>query len=676
MSIKVLPTHLVNKIAAGEVVERPASVVKELVENAIDAGAGRIDIVIEDGGRRLIQVTDNGSGMGPEDLALAFCPHATSKLASEDDLFAIGTLGFRGEALASVASISHARIQARRADDAGGWEIEASGEAVGQVRPCPAAPGTTVTIRDLFFNTPARRKFMRTATTEIGHIAEQLTRLALPHPRVAFTLTHNGREMKNLPATPSTAQRAADLFGQELGEGLLPIIRRGGGKITVAGLVAAPAGARATGKWQYFFLNGRYIRDRLLSHGLREAFRGRIDPNRWPAAMIFIQVPPDEVDVNVHPTKIEVRFQDSQAVHGELLAALKETLARAELNPGVKVAAVAPRPAAAGAGTAAQAGSGIDAEPGYDGPEQLAEERRASLREALADFFKSAPPQPRLDFPDQPPRTWQGSRHMPRVSAAHEAALAAEEARMSPPGLVENRPARTAATAQGEYAARDEHRPPSAGNRADASAQHPPAGEGLADIPRPAGPPAMQVHDSYLVIQTPDGIEIVDQHALHERILYNELRARLADGKLTGQRMLIPATLSVSAAEAATLEQHTDLLARLGIELSQFGPNTMAVQQFPSLLAGRGVSPAEFVREMLDRLAEDETLDSERLIEDALAMMSCKAAVKAGHPLTAQEIDSLLERARTAEKSSACPHGRPTTLRLTLKDLERQFHRT
>ena len=652
MPIKLLPTHLVNKIAAGEVIERPASVVKELVENSLDAGAGRIDIVIADGGRRLIQVTDNGCGMDPEDLALAFSPHATSKLTNEDDLFAIATLGFRGEALASVASISHARIQTRRADDAGGCEVEAAGETIGQVRPCPAAPGTTITIRDLFFNTPARRKFMRTATTEIGHIIEQLTRLALPHPQVAFTLKHNGREMKNLPATAGTAQRAADLFGQELGEHLLPIIRRGGGKVSVAGLIAPPGGARATAKWQYFFLNGRYIRDRLLSHGLREAFRGRIDPNRWPVAMIFIQVPPAEVDVNVHPTKIEVRFQDSQAVHGELLAALKETLARAELNPGVKVAAATPTSAVPGA--TGQAGNGIDTEPGYEGPEQVAEERRASLREALADFFKSAQqPQPRLDFPNQPPRTWPptwpAGQHSP------------------------------AAAAQGEYIPRDEHheqRPTGPDNRRETPAEAPPAAESHDDIDRSASPAAMQVHNSYIVIQTPDGIEIIDQHALHERILYNELRARLADGKLTGQRMLIPATFSVSAPEAARLEQHADLLARLGIELSQFGPNTMAVQQFPSLLAARGVSAAEFLREMLDRLAEDETLDSERLLEDALAMMSCKAAVKAGDPLTAQEIDSLLERARTAEKSSACPHGRPTTLRLTLKDLEKQFHRT
>ncbi|MGB2820615.1 MAG: DNA mismatch repair endonuclease MutL, partial [Phycisphaerae bacterium] len=326
--IRVLPVHLVNKIAAGEVIERPASVVKELVENALDAGATRIDIVVEDGGRKLLQVTDDGCGMGAEDLALAFAPHATSKITCEEDLFEIATMGFRGEALASVASVSHARIRSRLRDADEGNEVEAPGEAVGEVRPCAAAPGTTVTVRDLFFNTPARRKFMRTANTELGHVVEQVARLALPHPQVAFTLTHNGREVKSLPPAETTLQRAADLFGAELADGLLPIVRRGG-KVGLAGLIGAPAVARGSSKWQYFFLNGRYIRDRLLGHALREAFRGRIDPNRWPVALIFLRVSPAEVDVNVHPTKIEVRFQNSQLVHSEVLAALTETLNRA-----------------------------------------------------------------------------------------------------------------------------------------------------------------------------------------------------------------------------------------------------------------------------------------------------------------------------------------------------------
>jgi DNA mismatch repair protein MutL len=301
MSIRVLPIHLVNKIAAGEVVERPASVVKELVENAIDAGASRIEITVEDGGQRLISVSDDGCGMNAEDAALAFSPHATSKISGEDDLFAISSLGFRGEALASIAAISHANIRTRRAADPAGSEISAAGEEIGEVRPCAAPPGTTITIRDLFFNTPARRKFMKTASTEFGHVAEQVTRLALPHPQIAFRLVHNGRETQNLPAAGSTAQRVADLFGRELADLLIPIRPRGG-TIAVAGLASPPAAARATAKWQYLFLNGRYIRDRLLSHALRESYRGLLDPQRSPVAFIFINVPPADVDVNVHPT--------------------------------------------------------------------------------------------------------------------------------------------------------------------------------------------------------------------------------------------------------------------------------------------------------------------------------------------------------------------------------------
>ena len=628
--IRVLPIHLVNKIAAGEVVERPASVVKELVENALDAGATRIDVAVEDGGRRLVQVTDNGGGMSAEDVALAFAPHATSKIAAEDDLFAIGTMGFRGEALASIASISHARIQSRRPEDDGGHEVTASGEEVAPVRPCPAAPGTTISVRDLFYNTPARRKFMRTANTEMGHVVEQLTRLALPHPHVAFTLSHNGRVVKDLPPAETTRQRAADLFGPELAEGLLSLLPRRG-PVRVAGLIAPPAAARGSGKWQYLFLNGRYIRDRLLSHALREAFRGRIDPSRWPVALIFLQVPPGEVDVNVHPTKVEVRFRNGQIVHGELLAALTETLNRAELNPDAVVTRVQPLPAPTPP-LPGQTAPPVPAEEDAAGDEATAR-RQESLRQALADFFKSVPPsQPRLSFPEPqgPPR--------PAPPRAAEHAPGPGPLLHTPPHEPANRPAEAA----------------------------PPA-------PRPA---AIQIHDSYIVSAVDDGLVIIDQHALHERVLYNELRSRLAEGRLTGQRMLIPASFPVTAGEADTLERHRELLGRLGIEVGAFGPDTMAVQQFPTLLAERGVRPVEFLRELLDRLGEDETTGSEHLLEDILAVMSCKAAVKAGDPLTGEEIASLLAKARDLEKSSACPHGRPTTLRMTLKDLEKQFRRT
>ena len=614
MAIAVLPTHLVNKIAAGEVIERPASLVKELVENALDAGATRIDVAAEDGGRKLISVTDNGGGMGQDDLALAFAPHATSKISGEDDLFSIATMGFRGEALASVASVSHAHIRTRRPQDDGGFEVSADGESIEPVRPCAAAMGTTVTIRDLFFNTPARRKFLRTSNTEFGHVTEQLTRLALPHPHVAFTLTHNDRETQNLPAAETTGARVRDLFGNDLADALLPIAPTRG-DVGVAGLIGRPVAVRSAAKWQYVFLNGRYIRDRTLSHALREAYRGLVDPRSYPVAFVFVEVNPADVDVNVHPTKIEVRFRDSQAVHGAALAALRQTLNAANLSPSADLPATA-----------------LEEKP----TDAAADGHRESLRQALADFFKSTPPpQPRLNLSEP----------------SSDKARPAEHETFSP---FESSPLAAS------------HGPKPTQPDLSETGAHPIA-------PAPA---AIQIHNTYVVTACDDGVMIVDQHALHERALYNELRHRLTAGKLTGQKMLIPETLKVTAAEAESVERQAELLARLGIEIGSFGKDTVAIHQFPSLLAERGASPAEFVREILDRLADDESTDSERVLEDLLQMMACKAAVKAGQPLSGPEIQALLARADELEKSSSCPHGRPTVLKLTLKDLEKQFKRT
>ncbi|MHC4982734.1 MAG: DNA mismatch repair endonuclease MutL [Planctomycetota bacterium] len=625
MGISVLPTNLVNKIAAGEVIERPASVLKELVENSLDAGAGRVDIAVEDGGRKLISVTDDGDGMGAEDVALAFAPHATSKIATEDELFAISTMGFRGEALAAVAAVSHARIRSRTRESHSGYEITASGARIGEPRPCAAPAGTSVSVRDLFFNTPARRKFMRSANTEFGHICDRLAHLAIPHPKVAFRVTHNGRESQNLPAVDTTLKRIGDLFGEALAQSLVPMRSRGG-DVGIAGFVGRPEAARASSKWQYFFLNGRYIRDRLLAHAVREAHRGLIDQQRWPVAFVFVELGPAEVDVNVHPTKIEVRFRNSQSVHGSLLAALRETLNQAGLTPGAKLPPPsAPRPEGDQPGEAAQANQ----------PEA---QRKASLRQALADFFKSAPPaQPRFSFPEHRPSARQ-------------------------------RPA-------GEGDRPQLHHP-----KATPVLQGPADAESLLagkiEPQMPAAAEAIQVHNSYIVAADDEGLIIVDQHALHERLIYNGLKRRLTEGPLTAQRSLVPETLKVTEAEADALEAHEQLLARLGIELAPFGPNTLAVQRFPSLLAERAVAPAAVVRALADMLSEGETADSERLLEGVLEMMACKAAVKAGDALSAAEIQELLARRKEAEKASACPHGRPTTLKLTLKELEKQFKRT
>ena len=336
--IHVLPAHLVNMIAAGEVIERPASVVKELVENALDAGARRIELAVEAGGKAAIQVSDDGAGMSAEDLGLAFVPHATSKIASDEDLFRITSLGFRGEALASIASVSHALIRSRRREADSGFEVEAHGETILPVRPCGFGQGTSVSVRDLFFNTPARRKFLRGDSTEFGHVTEALARVALGNCPIAFKLTHNGRETLNLPPTDSLRQRVADLFGPEVAEGLLEVPALAG-QVGVGGLIGTPDASKASARWQYFFLNGRFIRDRYLGHALKEAYRGLADPHRQPVAFLFLTCPADEVDVNVHPAKVEVRFRDSQVVHSHVLAALRTALQQADLRPGVSLPA-------------------------------------------------------------------------------------------------------------------------------------------------------------------------------------------------------------------------------------------------------------------------------------------------------------------------------------------------
>ncbi|MFP4104621.1 MAG: DNA mismatch repair endonuclease MutL [Phycisphaerae bacterium] len=649
--INVLSAHLVNKIAAGEVIERPASVVKELVENALDAGATRVDITVEQGGQKLIQVADDGCGMAKEDLQLAFVPHATSKISAEDDLFHIGTMGFRGEALASIASISHAHIRSRSrdSDDPTGYEIGASGDTFEPMKPCAAAAGTTISIRDLFFNTPARRKFMRRPATEFGHISEMLARVALPRPGVAFTLTHNGREVQNLPACESTRRRVSDLYGADLGDSLLKLQPRTG-DVSVNGYIAPPGEARSSGKWQYFFLNGRYIRDRLLTHALREAFRGLVDPRKWPVAFIFIEIDPADVDVNVHPTKIEVRFRDSQRVHGELYASLKETLNRSNLTPGAQL----DEAETDGLKQALDA----DADEKTD---QSEEQRKQSLREALADFFKAQPkPEPRLSFPES-----SSSKQHNVVDVGREP----REPSFPQTPLGQARPPRQ------DPLPNDRHsldvRPTATDRR---QVDQPSAPAELSPY-KPPQRKLMQVHDSYIITETDEGMMIVDQHALHERVMYNEFMRRLSDGGLDAQRTLIPEPISVTAAEAALLEDQGKLLGRLGIEVEQFGPTSVAVQRFPMLLLERNVQPGRFLREFLDELSEDETTGSEKVLEGLLAMMACKAAVKAGDPLTPEEMDDLLTQRDTLEKASSCPHGRPTTILLSLKELEKQFKR-
>jgi len=628
--IAVLPPHLVNKIAAGEVIERPASVLKELLENSLDAGAARITVEIEDGGRKLIRITDNGCGMTAEDLALSCEPHATSKIHIEDDLYAIRTLGFRGEALASIASVSQMEIVSRQADSLEGAKLEINGIDRGAVAPSAAAPGTVIAVRNLFFNTPARRKFLRTANTEMAHISEQFSRIALANTDIHMTLHHNGRLLYDLPAGQTLTQRVAALFSGELAESLLPVKRSGGG-VEVWGMIAAPRFSVANAQTQYVFLNGRYIRDKFIGHAIREAYRGLMDPNRYPAAFVFLKMDPGEVDFNVHPSKVEVRFANSNAVHSQVLAALRDRLLSTDLSVPL------------GSDTLNISGGGNL----FGEPETAAGgSSQQSIRQAMADFFKSHP------APSEPHSLPSRDISIPRDAP-------------TPTEIPVHTPFSRPLAAIETFA--DNKRPePIAKYRYSAADSEPDA--------EPSGR-FLQVHNSYLVTESNDGILIIDQHALHERVIYEQLTRQLEAGPLPCQRCLIPETLEVTDSQMAAWENSQPLLQKLGILAEPFGPRTLAIQGFPPVLDA--VSSQQFLRDLLQRVAGAAgPVEPEHLMHEILDMMACKAAVKAGDSLNDQEIASLLRQRAQVERSSNCPHGRPTTLRLTLDQLAKQFKRT
>ncbi len=628
--IEVLQPDLVNRIAAGECVERPASVVKELVENALDAGASRIDVAILDGGRELIEVIDDGAGMELDDLRRCILPHATSKIRTDDDLFCIHTMGFRGEALPSIGSIARLQITSRPRGADVAHRLCVEGGAVGEPVPCGAPAGTRVEVRDLFYCVPARRKFLKTTQTEMGHISEQFARLALAHPGVAFSLRHNKRTFHRLPATDDRRKRIGDFYGPELAEVLLPI-RRSGEGVLVEGWVAPPKESRGSGKWEYVFVNGRFVRDRFVSHAIKEAYRSLIDPSRYPVTFLFLTVDPAQVDVNVHPTKSEVRWRDANYVHGQVLAALRDRFLATNLDHTLATRAAE--------------------EDAY----------RSRVRQAVADFFTS---RPAAGEPNPP----GGRNRGPAADATAPRATWAAAA--GPPEA----PPRSAAAAPPRVPAGPQEPHRSAGSQEPTAALPRPGEAPAAGLERSAPPRAIQLHNTFIVAETDDGLMIIDQHALHERILYEQFRARIAERPLEAQRLLLPEVVRVPADRIETLETHADLLHRLGIELTASGPQSVTLHAFPTFL--HKLDAARFVRDLLDVLSEKGARPSpETLLHELLDMMACKAAVKAGDPLTDEEIADLLRRRDLAERSSHCPHGRPTTLHLTLRDLERQFKR-
>ena len=625
--IRMLPESLVNQIAAGEVIERPASVVKELLENAIDAQAGRIVVDLEEAGKKLIRVSDDGLGMAADDVPRALASHATSKIATTEDLESITTLGFRGEALASVASVADVRLVSRVADALAATEVTVSGAKAEPPRPTSGPVGTTVEVRNLFRYVPARRKFLKTDATEMGHISEQVARIALAYPAVHLTVTHNGRSVYELPATESVRDRIAAFFGEDLAGVLLEIgSQEPAGRLW--GLAGPPHLARATAATQYLFINGRFVRDRGLLHALREAYRGLLEGGRQPVAFLFLTVPPDRVDANVHPTKIEVRLREGHLLYGQVLAAVRERL----LGPGLTPRLVTPAPQGA-----------VPSAPAPDEPPTSDAAREDRVRQAVTDFLRSP------------------------------AAIA--QARLPLAGLRPGEAGRTPAK-PGEPA------PPAAEPGAEAPSKSPAtSGFALRAMPDKSAagsgaPPAraVQLHNTYLVAETADGILIVDQHALHERILFEDIMSHLEAGPLEGQRFLMPLVLALTDREMAAIEEHRESLARLGIEAEPLGPRSVGIQAFPTLLTR--ADPEAALRDFLAwALALDAAPTARQVLEELAHMAACRAAVKAGDRLKDEEIEALLARREAADLAATCPHGRPTALVLRKADLEKQFGR-
>ena len=603
MSIRVLPPNVVNKIAAGEVIERPASVVKELVENAVDAGAARIQVDLENGGAKLIRVVDNGCGMDADDLELVLVSHATSKLEGENDLFDIRTMGFRGEALASIGAVSEVRIASRtHASDAG----HETGMDAGERHPlkaCGTPPGTCVEVRNLFHNVPVRKKFLKTTATEMAHITEALTRLAIVRPRIHFALTHNGRDVFNLPPADDEAQRIGEFFGREIAENLVPFAHQSETG-DIEGYLLPPHVDRRNTRMQYTYVNRRYVRNSTLMHAIAEAYRGLIATGRRPACFAFLTIDPHTVDVNVHPTKLEIKFRRQSAVHQELLAALRDGLRHARLTPQVSL-------------------------PGEDAPPP---ETQGSVQQAISDFFA-------------------GSRAARRDGPAGSF-VAPSGGTMRPP-----------APASGAPQWHREPGPLPAGERPATTAPPPRFGN------------CIQMLDSYIVEETEDGIDIIDQHALHERLLYNQISRRLEKGVLDSQQLLVPELVELPQQEFYAVMDLQEDLARFGMDIEAFGERTVIVRSFPQIM--RRFDGKAFFEELL---VEMEGPAGVRKVDGRLdrlvKVMACKAAVKAGERLSPEQLRRLLEQRAEYGPTDTCPHGRPTVLHLSRRQLDKQFRRT
>ncbi|MBX9403657.1 DNA mismatch repair endonuclease MutL [Lysobacter sp. BMK333-48F3] len=626
MSIRQLPDTLINQIAAGEVVERPASVVKELVENALDAGARRVDIDLEEGGVRLIRIRDDGAGIAADELPLAVSRHATSKIASLDDLEGVTTLGFRGEALPSIASVSRFALSSRRIGEDRGAVLEIDGGRVGEVAPKPHPQGTTVEVRDLFFNVPARRKFLKAERTELGHIEEWLRQLALARPDVELRVSHNGKPTRRWKGEGDLVEvglsdlRIGEALGEEFARNALRVDHSGAG-LRLHGWIAQPSYNRASADQQYFYVNGRAVRDRSVAHAVKQAYADVLFHGRQPAYVLFLELDPRRVDVNVHPAKHEVRFRDARLIHDFVYRTLNDALAetRAGTLPSAQVPGAdgfaAPDGGASAAATAANAYQWRSTAP-------LGLQQVAETRAGYAALYGGG--------------GLGGSGYGGGSLAGSGSAYASPA-----PGLPIGAPALPSSD--------------------DASL--PPLGYAIA-----------QLHGIYVLAESAEGLIVVDMHAAHERIGYEKLKSAHDGEGLRTQPLLVPATLAVSEREAEVAEREEATLVQLGFEVTRSGPQSLTLRAVPALLAHGDVEA--LLRDVLADLREHG--ESRRVAaarDELLSTMACHGAVRANRRLTLPEMNALLREMEATERSGQCNHGRPTWARFSLPEIDRWFLR-
>jgi DNA mismatch repair protein MutL len=682
-TIRILPENLTNKIAAGEVVERPASVAKELVENALDAGSREVIVEIESGGRRLIKVSDTGIGMSREDALLALERHATSKITCDEDLFSLSTLGFRGEALPSIASVSRLTISTRSAATVEGTEIYAEGGRIKEVKGCGMAAGTVIAVRNLFFNTPARLKFMKSSETEGGHVGELLTRLAISRPEVRFSYLNDGKLVFRA-LDSDLKERVATMLGRPIAASLYPVSYQDAGGLKVTGLVAAPECSRSAGSHLYTYINGRFIKDKVVQHAILQAYRNFLERGRYPVVAVFIEIPPGEVDVNVHPTKHEVRFREQGRVHDAIQGAVESVLKQTPWLKGEQqragmTARATPLPA-----PPARVQTTLPLDPPQPTSHGTSAARVAEVRELLVDF--KARPQPPLRPFLQPSPPTQPDRETP--VAAGEILLTRES------GLSATQP---------QFAGGTTQLPPSQARESTYRASAQPV-EGLATervIGQTTGPATEpfielatkiavevaqepgyfsslsvigQFNAAYILCQQGTDLVLIDQHAAHERVAFERLKREFAGKAVDSQGLLFPETVELSFRESAALLEHVDELARLGFALEEFGGNTWLLKGVPQILSG-----SEYLRVIRDILEELGNLSRSRTFsdvqEDILARVACHSVVRGRRTLTQQEIVALFGQMDQTDFSSNCPHGRPVLQRITLAEMEKMFKR-